>query len=156
LRLIVFAPTERSVGAVPITSKTDESHRPIARAAAAIDRASRKQNGNGGQAMATFHWKKAVSSSFNTAANWTPAGIPGVADAAVIDAVGTYTLTGKGKLTLTNNANNAITSDLTPGTVADATLSGSIGGTRRNPSISSASTSRARTRATAATTLAER
>ena len=106
--------------------------------------------------MATFHWKKAVSSSFNTAANWTPAGIPGVADAAVIDAVGTYTLTGKGKLTLTNNANNAITSDLTPGTVADATLSGSIGGTRRNPSISSASTLRARTRATAATTLAER
>ncbi len=42
--------------------------------------------------MATFHWKKAVSSSFNTAANWTPAGIPGAADAAVIDAVGTYTV----------------------------------------------------------------
>jgi hypothetical protein len=56
--------------------KTDESHRPIARAAAAIDRAGRK----------------AVSGSFNTAANWTPAGVPGAADAAVIDAVGTYTV----------------------------------------------------------------
>jgi hypothetical protein len=42
--------------------------------------------------MATFHWKKAVSGSFNTAANWTPAGVPGSADAAVIDAVGTYTV----------------------------------------------------------------
>jgi hypothetical protein len=42
------------------------------------------------------------------------------------------TLTGKGKLTLTNNTNNAITSDLPPGAVADATLSGSIGGTVRH------------------------
>jgi hypothetical protein len=34
-----------------------------------------------------------------------------------------------GDIALTNNANNAITSDLTPGAGADATLSGSIGGT---------------------------
>jgi hypothetical protein len=42
--------------------------------------------------MTTFHWKKVLGGSFNTAANWTPAGVPGSTDAAIIDAVGTYTV----------------------------------------------------------------
>ena len=42
--------------------------------------------------MTTFHWKNAANGSFNTASAWIPQGVPGVADTAVIDAVGTYTV----------------------------------------------------------------
>jgi hypothetical protein len=42
--------------------------------------------------MSAFHWKNAANGSFNTASAWIPSGIPGAADTAVIDAVGTYTV----------------------------------------------------------------
>src|SRR6476659_792292 len=45
-----------------------------------------------GEAMTTFHWKNAANGSFNTASAWIPQGVPGAADTAVIDDVGTYTV----------------------------------------------------------------
>jgi hypothetical protein len=42
--------------------------------------------------MSAFHWKNAANGSFNTASAWIPSGVPGAADTAVIDAVGTYTV----------------------------------------------------------------
>lgn len=43
--------------------------------------------------MAIIHWKIATSGDFNTASNWNPAVVPGSGDDAIIDAVGTYTVT---------------------------------------------------------------
>jgi hypothetical protein len=42
--------------------------------------------------MSAFHWKNAANGSFNTASAWIPSGVPGATDIAVIDAVGTYTV----------------------------------------------------------------
>jgi hypothetical protein len=42
--------------------------------------------------MSAVHWKNAANGSFNTASAWIPQGVPGAADTAVIDAVGTYTV----------------------------------------------------------------
>jgi hypothetical protein len=42
--------------------------------------------------MSAFHWKNAANGSFNTASAWIPSGVPGAADIAVIDAVGSYTV----------------------------------------------------------------
>src|SRR5579885_1849485 len=43
--------------------------------------------------MAQIHWTKAVNGNFATQADWSPANVPGAADDAIIDAVGTYTVT---------------------------------------------------------------
>jgi hypothetical protein len=52
-----------------------------------------KTLGGKGERMAIIHWKIATSGDFNTASNWNPAVVPGSGDDAIIDAVGTYTVT---------------------------------------------------------------
>lgn len=37
-------------------------------------------------------WNNAAGGDFNTATNWTPSGVPGVADNAIITLAGTYTV----------------------------------------------------------------
>lgn len=62
--------------------------------------------------VATIHWKTAVSGSFNGAANWDTATVPGANDDALIDASGTYIVTSASKSTV-----NSLS------TIATATLS---------------------------------
>lgn len=62
--------------------------------------------------MTTLHWKNAVSGSFNVAANWNPATVPGAADSVFLDPTGTYTVS--------SAVNNTVFS---LSTIATATLS---------------------------------
>jgi hypothetical protein len=79
-----------------------------------------------------IHWANGVSSDFGTASNWTPLDIPGSGNDAVIDAVGTYTVTSSSNETVRNLS-----------TVATATLaiaSGSFTVTNQTGMISNAGT----------------
>ena len=82
--------------------------------------------------MTTYHWINATGGSFDDQTGWSPTGIPGSADIAIIDAAGGYTVV--------SSANNTVASlviiatatlDITAGTfsVANGTTTGGLAGT---------------------------
>ena len=86
-----------------------------------------------------YSWANGVSGNWNAASNWTPVGVPGAADTALIKKSGTYTVTssfadGVAVLEMAKKATLAVTAD------SLAVTSGT--GTARWPAQSRSSTLR--------------
>jgi hypothetical protein len=76
--------------------------------------------------MTTYTWSTGTTGIWSASTNWTPTGVPGMGDDAVIDAAGTYVVT---VTTGTPAAANSITLDAASATLTDAsllTLAGSL------------------------------
>ena len=72
---------------------------------------------NGGSAMTTISWKTAGSGLWASAANWSPAQIPGAADTALIDGVTSYLISISGATVGSIQLNNPAATLLSGGTV---------------------------------------
>ena len=75
--------------------------------------------------MTAIHWKNAANGTFNTAADWNPASTPGAADDAIIDAIGTYTVTSSQNTTVNSvDTISGATLAIAAGTTFQATNGG--------------------------------